>query len=793
MRDEHDTASGAERLVKDDADTLYRENHRVSRALREAEIRYQELFDHIPLGLYRSMPDGTLLDVNPALVEMFGYPDRAALMAMNTADLYVDPRDRDHMLDVIARRGSARDLEYEVRRYDGSTMWVKENVHAVRDERGEVLYYEGSLEDITVQRRTVEALQRSWLLYRATIDSLDEAIHVIDRDYCFVLTNRTMAQWCAKYHLEPDLARQTLFEAFPFLPQRVREEYRHVFESGERLVTDEVNCFDGQEVLTETLKIPILQADKVVQVLTIVRDVTARKKVEEALRGSELKFRTLAERSPNMIFINCGGHIVYANQQCAETMGYSLDELYAPDFDFLALIAPDHREMLLDNFRRHMRGEEIEPYEYALVTNDGRRVEVVITTKLIDYEGQSAILGIITDVTQLRRLEERLHTAEKMEAIGQLAGGIAHEFNNLLTIINGYCEYILDDLGEEHPSYGDVEAIAQAGQRAANLTRQLLAFSRRQVRDTRVLDLNGVLGSMGNLLRRILGEDVALQMALDDELLCVEGDEGQITQVILNLVSNARDAMPRGGVLILETRRVTLEADFAASHLRGLPGEHALLAVRDTGIGMSTEVMQHLFEPFFTTKGQGKGTGLGLASVYGIVQQSKGHIDVVSAPGEGTAFGIYLPCVPGPPEPRPKRDGELPAATPGRATILIVEDEADVRSFATRVLQRQGYTTLTAASGEQALMLCEAHGGAIDLVLTDVVMPTMHGPELVQELRGYCGDFRVLYMSGYPEDTLARYGIMDLGASFLQKPFTHEALLVARVQQLLGMPRGMRR
>jgi two-component system, cell cycle sensor histidine kinase and response regulator CckA len=374
-----------------------------------------------------------------------------------------------------------------------------------------------------------------------------------------------------------------------------------------------------------------------------------------------------------------------------------------------------------------------------------------------------------------RRLEEQLQQSQKMEAVGRLAGGVAHDFNNLLTIITGYSQLILDRLPADDSMRAQVSQIKEAGDRAASLTRQLLAFSRKQVLEPRVLDLNDVVSGIYKMLRRLIGEDIDLVTILFPGLPRVKADPGQIEQVIMNLAVNARDAMPQGGKLTIETSSVDLGEDSSNNRLLITPGPYAMLAVSDTGVGMSLEVKSRVFEPFFTTKEQGKGTGLGLAMVYGIVKQSGGYIWVYSEQGKGTTFKIYLPQA-GEPGGKTKRTDECVRPAGGSEVILVVEDNLSVRTLVRSVLAACGYTLLEASDSEDALKVIESHNGPIHLLLTDVVMPRMSGPDLAARLLPRHPETKVLYMSGYTDNAVVRHGILDAGTYFLQKPFIPETL-----------------
>ncbi|MBN1611769.1 MAG: response regulator [Polyangiaceae bacterium] len=388
------------------------------------------------------------------------------------------------------------------------------------------------------------------------------------------------------------------------------------------------------------------------------------------------------------------------------------------------------------------------------------------------------------DITLQRQAEEQLKLAQRLEAIGRLAGGIAHDFNNLLSVIVGTADFALSSLREGEEFHDDMVAIRDAGQRAAVLTRQLLAFSRRQLLQPEVVNLNSVVYGMESLLRRSLGEDIELSVVFADGLSKVKVDPGQIEQVIMNLAVNSRDAMPRGGKLTIETANVELDEDYAATHVSVEPGSYVLLSVSDSGCGMDERTREHLFEPFFTTREAGRGTGLGLAMVYGIVKQSGGSIWVYSEPGQGTTFRIYLPREPaGSPSIRAKERPSTPVRGP--ATVLIVEDEAAVRSVAQRILAAAGYTVLTASSGHEALSLCERHAGEIHLLFTDVVMPGMGGRELVERLLSKRPNLGVIYTSGYTDNAIVHHGTLEPGTNFLGKPF-HASALIDKVKEVLG-------
>jgi nitrogen-specific signal transduction histidine kinase/ActR/RegA family two-component response regulator len=384
------------------------------------------------------------------------------------------------------------------------------------------------------------------------------------------------------------------------------------------------------------------------------------------------------------------------------------------------------------------------------------------------------MVGLIEDITEVRHTEEQLLQAQKMEAVGRLAGGIAHDFNNLLTVIVGYSDFLIEDLGADHRAVASVNEIRTAAQSAERLTRQLLAFSRRQILQPQSLDLNDVLRRVDALLRRVIGEDVVLHMKVRIPLPRVSADPGQIEQVIMNLAVNARDAMPHGGVLTIETDAVELDETYVARHAGSSVGTHVMVAVSDTGHGIDEATHKRLFEPFFTTKEPGKGTGLGLATAYGIVKQSHGSIWVYSELGHGSTFKVYLPATT---ELPVESLTPQPTSLAGTETILIVEDQVEARAVIRETLLRRGYVVVEAGNGPEALQVCEQHPGPIHALLTDVVMPGMSGRHLAEILATQRPGLRIIYMSGYTDDAIVRHGVLDSGLSFVQKPFTATSLL----------------
>jgi PAS domain S-box-containing protein len=514
--------------------------------------------------------------------------------------------------------------------------------------------------------------------------------------------------------------------------------------------------------------------------LAFVQSQADKHAAESALRTSERRFRALVEESWDAVALfGSDGSILYGSPATTRLLGYDLGEFVGRNA--MELIHPDDRAPVLVSLQEAMVAPRARVHVAARVRhkNGSWRYLEGVFTNLLDDPSVGAIVNNYRDVTDRRILEEQVMLSKKMEAIGRLAGGVAHDFNNILTAIGGYTDLLLADLPPDDPRRHDVEEIYQAAQRAGGLTQQLLAFSRRQVLQPKVINLNALVPEIEKMLRRLIGEDILFATVLHPHVGNVRADPGQIEQVIVNLAVNARDAMPDGGRLTIETRNVELDAEYAADHPTLKPGRYVLLAVTDSGVGMDEETKSRIFEPFFTTKARGKGTGLGLATVYGIVQQTGGHIWPYSEPGRGTTMRVYLPRVEAPADPVEHPGDGGPEAVGGTETILVVEDEAPVRAVTRQLLERNGYTVLEAPDGPAALALVDGAAGSrhIDLLLTDVIMPGMSGRELADKLKARRPNVRVLFMSGYTDDAVVRHGMLEPGLAYLEKPFRPPTLL----------------
>ncbi len=633
------------------------------------------------------------------------------------------------------------------------------------------------------RKQVEEALQTERQRFQILSEHAPFGMLVIDKDGTFRYINPKFRDLFG-YQLKDIPDGKTWFrKAFP------DPAYRHnvisswvndliIFTHGhKRPRVHTVTCKDGTEKIINVIPVQLETGEN----LVTCEDITERMRFEETLRGSEERHRTLFEGSKDPVLITTReGRFVDFNKAYLDLFAYSKEELstlYIQE----TYVHPEDRHKFQQEIEK--RGF-VSDYEVKLLRKDKKEMDCLLSAS-VRRDNDGTILGyqgIIRDVTERKRaeqemktLEEQLRQSQKMEAVGRLAGGIAHDFNNMLTIIKGYSQLSLSELKEDHPLRENLEGIQKATNRATDLIRKILAFSRRQVMEMKVLDLNALLMDLDKLLRRIIGEDIELVTVLAEDLPRVKVDPGQIEQVILNLAVNAKDAMPNGGKLTIETARADLDEAYTRSHIAVIPGQYVMLSVSDTGVGMSPEIKERIFEPFFTTKDTDKGTGLGLSTVYGIVKQSSGNIWVYSELNQGTTFKIYLPREAEPLEEiRENRSEEdLPY---GSETVLVVEDEEELRKLAVQILQKQGYKVLEAPQGEEALLISQKYEGPIHLLVTDVVMPGMSGRDLSERLTPLRPEVRTLYMSGHTSSAIIHHGVLEPGANLLQKPFTLQAL-----------------
>ena len=752
--------------------------------LRGSEERFRELTKHIDQVLWMiDAREAKVIYISPGYEKMWGRSCQSMLDNPRSYMEGVHPLD----LDMVSRATAAMyktgriDEECRILRPDGSMRWVWVRGYPVT-EQNQIVRIVGVIEDITEKRR-LEA-ERDALLFRLQL-------HIERMPLAYVLFDAEMRimDWNPAAERIFGYTRGEILGAAPPWEKIVS---RSVWENkGEELCSrmragdmdvqsiNENVTRDGRTITCQWFNTPLHDDNgQFVGFLSLAQDVTERH------RNIELLQSVLNHTVDGIISIDERGTVSLFSKGAERIFGYPASEVVGQN---VKLLMPDpyHSEHdgYLENYLQTGEAKIIGiGREVKGRKKDGSTFPMDLDVTEFELESRRFFLGIVRDISERKKLEDQLRQAQKMEAFGQLAGGVAHDFNNLLCIISGYSELLLSRLPSSDPARESIKAISEAGERAASLTRQLLAFSRKTVLEPRVLDLNAAVRETEKMLRRLLGEDILLTTVLDPQISRVKLDPGLLTQVLMNLCVNARDAIPRGGKLTLETRNVDLDEHYANTHTDVRAGQYVMVAVSDTGCGMTPETQARIFEPFFTTKGVGKGTGLGLSVVHGIVKQSEGHIEVYSELKVGTTFKLYFPAA-----LRQVVNVKIHAESDnvrGTETILIVEDEDSVRALALLILQMQGYKVLAVSNGKKALQLVEKHQGPIDLLVTDVVMPGMGGGELAEALKPQYPKMKVLFISGYTDDAVVRHGILQAEVSFLQKPFSPQAL-AKKVRQVL--------
>lgn len=699
-------------------------------------------------------------------------------------------------LDIAKSDGRFEDEGWRIRK-DGFRMWARVVITALRDAHGKLAGFAEITRDITEQRRVAEAeaaftleLQQARVelnrnrhdqesrhkeeRFRQLADNIDEVFFVIDSQlretlYINPAYEKVWGRTCQSVYEDPP----SFLEPVPIEDRLRLEEHIGRIQLGEqpgKLVFRVVQP-NGNVRWLPTHAVPIRnEQGEVCRISGVALDITESREAHLALEEIADRYQKLTETSFDAIAVSEGGVIREANRGYVKMFGYDrMEEIIGrPVIDFIA------GESRADVKRRIAEGID-GTYELVGQRKDGGKILLEATASTHMIGGRPGRITALRDMTEKRGLEDQFRQAQKMEAVGRLAGGVAHDFNNLLTVIMSYTDMLLEGVSPQDPRAEDLDQIRKAAVTAASLTRQLLAFSRQQVIEPRLVNLSEIVSMSQKMLKRLIGDDVEVETTLTSEPIAVMIDPGQLEQVIMNLAVNARDAMPRGGRLILETAGVKMDAEFAQDHWPANPGRLAMLAVTDTGIGMDAQTLGRIFEPFFTTKEIGKGTGLGLATVYGIVKQSNGFIRVFSEPGKGTTLRIYFPLVDKPAEQYDGRP-ELVRMQVGTETILLAEDAAAVRVAACQILERLGYTVLEAPSARDALNIAKKRQSPIHLLLTDVVMPEMSGRELMEQFVLLRPDAKVLYMSGYTDHSIVRHGILRPGIAYLQKPFSPDTL-----------------
>ncbi|SPE42973.1 PAS/PAC sensor hybrid histidine kinase (modular protein) [Candidatus Sulfopaludibacter sp. SbA3] len=754
-------------------------------ARKDAEKQYRDIFEGALEGIYRTTLEGRNLTANPAMAKMLGYDSAEEVVSTITDtahQLWADPGDRAEFLRVFERNGVVRDYECRYLRKDGSVIWVSLNSRKVCGEDGRILYSEGFIEDITERKRMEETLRKSEEKFAKGFLSSPAAMVLsdLDADDRLVEVNEAFEQMSG-YRRE-EVIGHTAKELALWVNSGEFDKCMTQVRAGGRLRNFEHHFRrKGGMIGTGLTSSELIELDGKSCAILATIDITEQKNAERAM---QILVTAIEHAEEEIVVTDAAGSIQYCNPAFEKVTGYSRGEAFGQNPRML---------------KSGKQGAEFYQGLWTTITHgkvwrghltdrkkDGTTYEAEATISPIpDASGRiTGFVAIKRDVTEQLHLEGQLRQAQKLESVGRLAGGVAHDFNNLLTVINGYSDLALRALHDSDPMRSYAEQIRKAGERATGLTKQLLAFSRKQVIQPRVLDMNMTVREAAPMLQRLIGEDIALQTHLGTSLGQVMADPDQIHQVIMNLAVNARDAMPDGGRLDIKTENVDLdEAGSLAIHPAAVPGLYILMTVTDTGHGMDESICKQIFEPFFTTKELGKGTGLGLSTVYGIVRQSGGWIDVWSEVGTGTSFRVYLPRIDE--LPLPGQSGIGAQTEKGSETILLVEDQEAVRSFTMAALEQFGYHVIDAPSGEAAIAAVERHPGQIHVLLTDVVLTGMNGGELSERLKALRPGLKVLFTSGYTADVVAHRGVFDNVTAYIPKPFSPDEL-AAKVRELLA-------
>jgi PAS domain S-box-containing protein len=759
------------------------ERKRTEEAVRESEKKYRTVVEIIPEGIAIASK-GRHVFANRGLANIFGVSATDELLGKPVMD-YIHPDYRkivgERIEQQIKRGESAPLMEEKMLRADGTVIYT-EVIAAPLEYEGEQAIL-AVIRDITERKRTEEAVRESEERFRLAFENADIGVCLVDLEGNLTRVNNKMCEIFG--YTKEELERMTVNDiAYPedvnLSPEFIQKTLRGEIDRG---MFEKRYFHKKGHVVTCQLSSALVRdaSDTPLYFISHLYNITEHKQAEELLQKERETSLSILDNAPyGVALIDKGSQYIYINPQFTAITGYTLPDIpTGKDWLQKAFPEPKYREKMIQVWKEDRSRGNIINRECSITCKDGTIREIETRSTFL-RDGRA--ITVLLDITEQKRskermesLQEQLRQSQKMEAIGRLAGGIAHDFNNILTIIKGYSQLSLIQLKEDTPLKGNIMHIHTAADRAAELVRQLLAFSRRQILEMKVLDLNTILTNLHNMLRRLIGEDIELVTLLAEDLGRVKTDLGWIEQVIMNLVVNAKDAMPSGGKLTIETGNTDLDEAYVGDRDGMKPGRYVMLSVNDTGIGMTPEVTERLFEPFFSTKDKDKGTGLGLSTVYGIVKQSGGDIWVYSEPGKGSTFKIYLPRVDEPLEERREKflGNEL---LRGSETILLVEDEEEVRKLAVGVLERQGYKVLAARDGDEALLICKRHQDSIHLMLTDVVMPGMNGHEVAKRLESLHPETKVLYMSGYTDDAIVLHGVLMEGVNFIQKPFTVDAL-----------------
>jgi PAS domain S-box-containing protein len=757
-------------------------------ALKESEQRYRRIFENLQDVYYETSLSGTILEVSPS-IERFSLYKRKELIGKSLYEIYADGKERDTFVEIIMKKGAVNDYEIDLKDKDGSLRPCSVSTILTRNADGSPEKLVGSLRDISERKQAEMSLRQVKEWSETILQTIQSGVFVIE----------------AKSHRIIDVNRA----AEALIGANRNEIIGHVCHKfvcpnafGDCPITDKGKTIDDTETVLIRKDGGQTQILKTVNGVTINEqkyliesfvDISARKQAQEDAIAHQERFKTFFSSVNDAIFVHPlqkegFAPFVEVNDIACERYGYTRDEFFKlTAFDITKKIDADihaassHRKRLLNTKRLY--------FETVHIKKSGEEFPVEINSNIVEQYGKPFILAVVRDISERKiaekekfYIEEQYRQAQKVEAIGRLAGGVAHDLNNILSPIIGYGELLINDINPQDGRRESVKQIVQAGYRARDLVRQLLAFGRKQTLEYITIDLNKTINGFESLLRRTIRENIEIEFMPNPNIPAIKADIGQIEQVIMNLCVNAQDAMPDGGKLTLKTSVAEIDEIAALSKPGTVAGSYVLMSIGDTGGGIEKEIQPQIFEPFFSTKGE-HGTGLGLSTVYGIVKQHSGNIWVDSEPGKGSTFKVYLPIseetvVEG------EVSGRIPAEFKGSETILLVEDNEQVLALSNSILKRQGYTTIIARNGTEALTALSAHNSVVDLVLTDVVMPDMNGKELFKIISKKYPKVNVLYMSGYTDDVIANHGVLERGIQFIQKPFSVEALST-KVRKLL--------
>ena len=756
----------------------------VEDALRKSEEKFSKAFrsSPAPMCIVDIDRNACFMEVNEAFERITGYPHDEVIGRTSTElGLYVDSRELEESRRRLLAEGGYRNLEIRARKKDGDVLIGLISAEQIELE-GKLCAISVAI-DVTEQRRAEQALRESEELHRQLFEVESDAILLVDQESGRLLAANAAATLLYGYSreellsmnriglsAEPDETIRSTLRMQTFIPLRWHKKKDGTVFPVE--ISGSYFDLKGRRVF-----------------VSAIRDITNRRLMEEALNKSEEKFSKAFQSNPAAITISdlASKSFLDVNETFEEITGYGRNDVVGRNWAEVELWEkPANRDKA---FAQLLTEGRVRNWEFGLRKKSGDVGRGLLSAELIEINGKLCTITAVVDITERFQLESQLRQAQKLESVGRLAGGVAHDFNNLLTIINGYSDFILNASRPDDLVYPYAQEIKKAGEHAAGLTKQLLAFSRKQVIEPRPLNVNTIVADAKRMLHRLIGEDIELTTTLDPLLPQVMADPDQINQVIVNLVVNARDAMPDGGKLDIATESVDLDARGVASHPDAVPGSYVVMSVTDTGIGMDEKTQQSAFEPFFTTKETGRGTGLGLSTVYGIVHQNGGWIDVRSEVGRGTSFSIYLPRLDACAVPdRTALDATLHTGE----TVLVVEDNGEVRRLTKALLEALGYHVIEAANSSEAFALEKEYSAEIHLLLTDVILPGMNGKTLSDQLRALRPKLKVLFTSGYTADVISGRGVLAPGMAYLPKPFTAESL-AAKVREVLLEPAMSRR